>query len=612
MDSEDFIGLGSSSDCVTEGGKIELLKDELVTESEGTEIKTESIDLVSSSVVVIESEKIEVKEDFVELSLSSVQNDITSSGTELSEVTLKEDITDEKNTSRGIEEGEIEDEQSVQSMDLDNDLDQEGVTLKEEEKIDGVLVMVDNDYSSLEKLDADEIPNSGLKRARMTHVDQEPTVHIVYKSLTRGSQRKLEELLQQWSEWHAKQKFMTNDPNEVVESGEQTFFPALDFGVEKASTVTYWIDQQTNSEQDDFIPLDGNTVPMYDRGFALGLTSEDVSNMDGKLETGEASRCFNCGSYSHGLKDCQKPRDNAAIESARKQRNSKRPQTAGPRNSPRYYQDTPGGKFDGIAPGALTSEIRQLLGLAELDPPPWLQRMRDLGYPPGYLDLEYEDQPSGITLYVDEKTDREENEKNIDAKSTEPKKKMAVEFPGINASIPEKADKSRWKTSADTSNSDTSRDRTHSLHNRSSEASNYGDRRRSQDYRDDGPPGCNSRVDYDSPRYSGYDSNYSSDPYSPVRYPTPTLGRSLSDRGRWNTPIHNSSSGNNSPYNPLVHNGSPGNSPYSPGNYASPIALQQPPHSGGSESWRYGSRHNSSSDSPSHRSDRHDHHHHRR
>ncbi|KAL3646107.1 hypothetical protein CASFOL_011287 [Castilleja foliolosa] len=35
----------------------------------------------------------------------------------------------------------------------------------------------------------------------------------------------------------------------------------------------------------------------------------------------------------------------------------------------------------------------------ELDPPPWLNRMREMGYPPGYLDVGAEDQPSGITIF---------------------------------------------------------------------------------------------------------------------------------------------------------------------------------------------------------------------
>lgn len=81
------------------------------------------------------------------------------------------------------------------------------------------------------------------------------------------------------------------------------------------------------------------------------------------LEVVDASRCFNCGSYSHSLKDCPKPRDAVAVNIARKQHKSKRIQNAISRNSTRYYQNSPKGKYDGLRPGVLDSETRRLLGL---------------------------------------------------------------------------------------------------------------------------------------------------------------------------------------------------------------------------------------------------------
>nr|POF23445.1 zinc finger cchc domain-containing protein 8 [Quercus suber] len=187
----------------------------------------------------------------------------------------------------------------------------------------------------------------------------------MYNSLTRASKQKLEELLQQWSQWHAQHGSSTQDPNEVFESGEEMFFPALNVGLEKKSAVSFWLDNQTGKQQDKFIPLDSNSVPLYDRGYALGLTSaEGSSNVEGGLERlDSASRCFNCASYNHSLKECPKPRNNAAVNNARKQHMSKRNQNAGSRNSTRYYQNTPGGKYDGLRPGALDAETRKLLGL---------------------------------------------------------------------------------------------------------------------------------------------------------------------------------------------------------------------------------------------------------
>lgn len=77
----------------------------------------------------------------------------------------------------------------------------------------------------------------------------------------------------------------------------------------------------------------------------------------------DAPRCFNCGSYNHSLKECPKPRDNAAVNNSRKQLKVKRNQTAGSRNLTRYYQDSPGGKYEGLRPGVLDAETRRLLGL---------------------------------------------------------------------------------------------------------------------------------------------------------------------------------------------------------------------------------------------------------
>ena len=58
----------------------------------------------------------------------------------------------------------------------------------------------------------------------------------------------------------------------------------------------------------------------------------------------------------------------------------------------RYY-DSPAGtsgagdaenELADLKPGQLSSETREALGLGPLDPPPWLDRMRQLGYPPAY------------------------------------------------------------------------------------------------------------------------------------------------------------------------------------------------------------------------------------
>ncbi|KVI05326.1 PSP, proline-rich [Cynara cardunculus var. scolymus] len=327
--------------------------------------------------------------------------------------------------------------------------------------------------------------------------DDQTSVQIIFKLLSRKSKKKLEELLHQWSEWHAQQcspseaiyyflststlrkslQFMGIDLlnlfyncqgfDEELESGVETYFPALNVSLDKSYIISFYMDDQVKKQKTEDSLFNKDSVPIYDRDFAFALTSGDgMANNESVLDILNASRCFNCEAYDHSLKECPKPFNKVVVNNARKlhQLKSKRP--AGPYVLTRYYQDTPGGKFDGLSPGCLDSETRKLLGLGvrEFDPPPWLNRMREMGYPPGYLekvastidinrdqehhiiveDLE-EDQPSGIVIY-DNGDSKEENEECLNVNPTEPKRKMSVDFPGINAPIPVKADRSRWAT----------------------------------------------------------------------------------------------------------------------------------------------------------------------
>ncbi|KAI8016486.1 Zinc finger CCHC domain-containing protein 8 [Camellia lanceoleosa] len=425
----------------------------------------------------------------------------------------------------------------------------------------GCLTVQDGSPITSHKRDGSPVCNSisGVKKARMTADEQQPSVRVMYNSVTRGSKRKLEQLLQQWSEWHAQHFSSSHVSNEVLESGEETYFPALHVGLDNPSAVSFWMDNQPMNQQNnrEFISLDSKSVPLYDRGYSFGLTLTDGSNkLEGGLEIIDASRCFNCGSYNHSLKECPKPRDNVAVNNARNKLKSKRNPNVGSRNPTRYYQDSPRGKYDGLKPGVLDAETRQLLGLGELDPPPWLNRMRELGYPPGYLDHDNEDQPSGIKIFGDEETKEEtEDGEILDTDYPELPKKKSIKFPGINAPIPENADERRW--------TDGPSNRSHRRSNYSSESvsrGQYHEQRRSRDFRDEGPPGCdpgyNATSSIFSPRYGGYDSIYSShSARGNISKPrSPTFGRSLSDGGRWSPSAYEdaptSSSYNSVPFSP--------------------------------------------------------------
>ncbi|KAL4574580.1 hypothetical protein LXL04_021414 [Taraxacum kok-saghyz] len=239
----------------------------------------------------------------------------------------------------------------------------------------------------------------------------------------------------------------TSVSDEELESGEETYLPALNVGSERSCIISVYMDNQVNKKrrtQDS--QISNNSVPVYDRNFPLLMSNHDVANKESGFDIMNASRCFNCDAYDHSLKECRKPFNKEVVSNARKLHQLKSKGSSGSLVLTRYYQNTPGGKFDGLKPGYLDPETRKLLGLGEFDPPPWLIKMREMGYPPGYLDLEYESQASGIIIYTNEDT-KEEIEKCIDTNFKESKRKMTVNFPGVNAPIPVNASKIQWAAS---------------------------------------------------------------------------------------------------------------------------------------------------------------------
>uniref|UniRef100_A0A803KV83 PSP proline-rich domain-containing protein n=1 Tax=Chenopodium quinoa TaxID=63459 RepID=A0A803KV83_CHEQI len=287
-----------------------------------------------------------------------------------------------------------------------------------------------------EELGTDKI--NGSKTPEDECNNKESSVRVVYSSLPSHSKRKLEEFLHQWSEWHTQHLMSAEDPAYCVESGEETYFPALRVGSEKPLALVQ------KRQRKESLSVNNDCSPLYDRGYAVGLASDGGNVEDSIVDMREAPRCFNCGSYNHPLTECKKPRDNAAVNSARKQFLSKKNQNGRPRVQTRYYQESAGGKFEGLKPGALSAETKKLLGLGELDPPPWLNRMREIGYPPGYIDEDEEDQPSGISIFGDEETQNLDGKNDLQLDVGKSQKKFIVDFPGINAVIPENADQMKW------------------------------------------------------------------------------------------------------------------------------------------------------------------------
>lgn len=145
--------------------------------------------------------------------------------------------------------------------------------------------------------------------------------------------------------------------------------------------------------------------------------------------------CFNCGSSGHQLRDCPKPKDMAAINERRKEFNQNNNQAM--QSNQRYHADEVEERFAKYKPGVMSEELLMALGMDGNTIPPLIYRMRQLGYPPGWL-KEAEMENSGLTLYDgnvsnDGNTMDSTNSQNISYDVSK-----LVDFPGFNVPAPNK------------------------------------------------------------------------------------------------------------------------------------------------------------------------------
>ncbi len=155
-----------------------------------------------------------------------------------------------------------------------------------------------------------------------------------------------------------------------------------------------------------------------------------------KPKPGPANTCFNCGG-DHMIADCPKPKDFAAI--ARRKKEFQRSQAAF--SNVRYHVDEEQ-RFAHLKPGVEVSErLRRAMGLRENQLPSYVYRMREMGYPPGWL-REAEVHHSGVALYIAEgkalgDMDEEEGEMREDSEKTRYDIDKLVAWPGFNEEMPE-------------------------------------------------------------------------------------------------------------------------------------------------------------------------------
>lgn len=174
---------------------------------------------------------------------------------------------------------------------------------------------------------------------------------------------------------------------------------------------------------------EGWEIPKYQQVFGQVITLEGQEIQI--KEKRPRPCCFNCCSEDHQLRDCPEPKDMARISEKRKEFSQNNSQ-----GNQRYHAEEVEERFAKYKPGKVSQELLDALGITANTLPPFIYRMRELGYPHGWL-KEAEMENSGLMLYDGKKSkdgDVPDDENNQSQISYDVSK--LVDFPGFNVTAP--------------------------------------------------------------------------------------------------------------------------------------------------------------------------------
>uniref|UniRef100_A0A8I6GJE8 Zinc finger CCHC domain-containing protein 8 n=1 Tax=Rattus norvegicus TaxID=10116 RepID=A0A8I6GJE8_RAT len=179
---------------------------------------------------------------------------------------------------------------------------------------------------------------------------------------------------------------------------------------------------------------EGWEIPKYQQVFS------HIVSLEGQEMQVKAKRpkphCFNCGSEEHQMKECPMPRNAARISEKRKEYMDACGEANSQSFQQRYHAEEVEERFGRFKPGVISEELQDALGVTDKSLPPFIYRMRQLGYPPGWL-KEAELETSGLALYDgNDDADGETETGEIQNKNVTYDLSKLVNYPGFNISTP--------------------------------------------------------------------------------------------------------------------------------------------------------------------------------
>ncbi|KFO95794.1 Zinc finger CCHC domain-containing protein 8, partial [Calypte anna] len=179
---------------------------------------------------------------------------------------------------------------------------------------------------------------------------------------------------------------------------------------------------------------EGWEIPKYQQVFSQ-ILSLDGQEIQVKPKSRPKPHCFNCGSEDHQMKDCPKPRNAARISEKRKEFLEACGEASNQNFQQRYHAEEVEERFGKFKPGVISGELQDALGVTDKSLPPFIYRMRQLGYPPGWL-KEAEMEHSGLALYDGKDDGGTEDEGSCQTKRITYDVSKLINYPGFNISTP--------------------------------------------------------------------------------------------------------------------------------------------------------------------------------
>ncbi|NXF04144.1 ZCHC8 protein, partial [Smithornis capensis] len=179
---------------------------------------------------------------------------------------------------------------------------------------------------------------------------------------------------------------------------------------------------------------EGWEIPKYQQVFSQ-ILSLDGQEIQVKPKSRPKPHCFNCGSEDHQMKECPKPRNAARISEKRKEFLEACGDVSNQNFQQRYHVEEVEERFGKFKPGVISEVLQDALGVSDKSLPPFIYRMRQLGYPPGWL-KEAEMEHSGLALYDGKDDGDAEDEGSPQHKRVTYDVSKLVNYPGFNISTP--------------------------------------------------------------------------------------------------------------------------------------------------------------------------------